>query len=92
MHCEDLFSLIRAVHEDRAFAIGVVVYYEAGKAAGLAARITAAQDAWVRRALLVPDTATLAAGLSEAPDRAAAVAAAEAGAVKMVEWCREVAV
>jgi len=53
MQCEDLFSLLRAVHENRAFAIGVVVYYEAGKAAGLAARITAAQDAWVRRALLV---------------------------------------
>jgi len=68
-----------------------VVNYDAGKAAGLAARISAAQEAWVRRALLVPDAATLAAGLSKAPDRAAAVAAAEAGAVRMVEWCREAA-
>jgi hypothetical protein len=90
MHCEDLFSVIRAVHDDRGFALGVVDY-DAGKAAALAARITAANDAWVRRALLVPDQATLAAGLSKAPDPVAAVAAAESGAVRMVDWCREAA-
>lgn len=35
MHCEDLFSVVRAVHADRGFALGVV-NYSAGKTTGLA--------------------------------------------------------
>jgi hypothetical protein len=90
MHCEDLFSLIRAGHEDRGFAIGALDY-DAGKAAALAARIAAAPEGWIRQALLVPDATTLAAGLVEAPDPQVAVAAAEAGAARIVDWCREAA-
>lgn len=90
MHCEDLFSVIRAAHRADGFALGVV-NYDAGKAAGLAAKITRADDAWIRKALLVPDPETVAAGLVGAPDAEAAVAAAEAGAARTVEWCRDAA-
>ncbi len=90
MHCEDLFSVVRAVHADRGFALGVV-NYSAGKTTGLARRIADAPDEWVRRGLLVPDVATVAAGLAGAEDPARAVSNAEAGAARIVGWCRDAA-
>lgn len=89
-HCEDLFALIRYLRETSDFAKRMA-NYAAGKITAYGARFAGADIDLVSRAFLVPDTATVTAGLQEAPDPKAAAAAVEAGRARLADMVRRVA-
>jgi hypothetical protein len=89
-HCEDLFALLRFLREPAYFA-REMANYSAGKVVEFGRKLVDADETTISRLFLVPEPATVRAGLAEAADPQAFTAAVEVGRARLGAMVRETA-
>ncbi len=87
-HCEDLFALLRFLRNPDFFARDMTSY-RAGQVVDFGRGLIDADDDVVSRMFLVPDRTRVRVGLNDAEDPDSAVAAIEAGRVRLGKLLRE---